>query len=370
MLGCRVGIFSSKKTAPSFTTGQVASLVIGQPDFTTATFGCTSSRCSTTWLGALINGTYLYIGDNLNNHRFLIFNTLPTSNGPVATGVLGQPDFTTTTSGCTQNKFNSPNSIRICSANNKLYVVDCYNQRIMVYNSPPTGQVNADSVMGQPDFTSNGGGCGPRSFFYPRDIFFVGSKCLLTDYNHRVLIWNDITTYNQSSTVPDIILGQPDATTNTIRSVSANSFQNPEGVWSDGTKVIVGDSVRNRVLIWNTFPTINNQNADIVIGQPDFITSTSGLSNIKFNNCQYVGSNGIFLAISDRGNTRILVWYSIPTATNTPADAVLGQTNFTSNSGGTSSTKFNNGVGVGVAGNDIYAFDSNNYRVLKFTNGS
>ena len=36
------------------------------------------------------------------------------------------------------------------------------------------------------------------------------------------------------------------------------------------SSVVVADTNHNRVLIWNRIPTINNQPADVVVGQPDF----------------------------------------------------------------------------------------------------
>jgi WD40 repeat protein len=41
-------------------------------------------------------------------------------------------------------------------------------------------------------------------------------------------------------------------------------------VSSDGVRLFVTDLGYNRVLIWNSIPTQNNQPADVVVGQPDF----------------------------------------------------------------------------------------------------
>ncbi len=50
-------------------------------------------------------------------------------------------------------------------------------------------------------------------------------------------------------------------------------MRGPQGVWIQGSKLFVADTQNNRVLIWNTIPTQNNQPADVVLGQPDFTTS-------------------------------------------------------------------------------------------------
>ena len=48
---------------------------------------------------------------------------------------------------------------------------------------------------------------------------------------------------------------------------------NPTSVTTDGTRLFVSDLGFNRVLIWNTIPTANGQAADVVVGQPDMVSS-------------------------------------------------------------------------------------------------
>src|SRR5699024_5317463 len=111
-----------------------------------------------------------------------------------------------------------------------------------------------------------------------------------------------------------------------------------------GTKLIVADQNNSRVLIWNTIPTSNHKQADIVLGQPNFTTSppnTGGLGPATLNGSNGVASDGTKLVVGDRFNNRILIWNSFPTTNNQPADVVLGQPNFTTNTentGGISET--------------------------------
>jgi hypothetical protein len=60
----------------------------------------------------------------------------------------------------------------------------------------------------------------------------------------------------------------------------ASTIQFPRFVLSDGTRLYVADGGSDRVLIWNTIPTVNGTPADTVLGQPDLlsdvITDTSG----------------------------------------------------------------------------------------------
>src|SRR6185436_4021558 len=95
--------------------------------------------------------------------------------------------------------------------------------------------------------------------------------------NNRVLLWRSIpTVMNQPA---DIVLGQPDFKTRTANegrpAPSARSFRGPQGVWIQGTRLYVADAQNNRVMIWRNIPTQNYQPADVVLGQPNFTTATT-----------------------------------------------------------------------------------------------
>src|SRR5258708_10827592 len=69
----------------------------------------------------------------------------------------------------------------------------------------------------------------------------------------------------------NVVLGQPNFAG--YQSATTQSGMNlPLAVASDGTNVAVADTANNRVLIWKSFPTVNGQPADIVLGQKDFTT--------------------------------------------------------------------------------------------------
>ena len=72
-----------------------------------------------------------------------------------------------------------------------------------------------------------------------------------------------------------LVLGQPDFTTVTENlAATPTTLRLPTAVASDGVHVVVADTNHNRVLIWNRIPTSNDAPADVVVGQPNF-TSTS-----------------------------------------------------------------------------------------------
>ena len=75
--------------------------------------------------------------------------------------------------------------------------------------------------------------------------------------------------------------------------------------------------------------------ADVVVGQPDFTSSTAnngGRSARTLSNPVSDSSDGSNLFITDWGNHRVLIYKSIPTTNNASADVVVGQANFTSGS--------------------------------------
>ncbi len=102
------------------------------------------------------------------------------------------------------------------------------------------------------------------------------------------------------------------------------------GIGTDGVHVAVADTNNNRILIWLTFPVNPDQPADVVLGQPDFNTVQSVVVNASSMRApEGVWINNGKLFVADTQNSRVLIWNSIPTTNNKPADIVLGQPNFT-----------------------------------------
>lgn len=98
------------------------------------------------------DGTRLFVADNAN-HRILIWNTFPTSNFAPASTVLGQADFAAMGSGTAAGRLFNP--YFLTSNGNQLFVADSSNHRVMVWNTiPATNGAVADRVIGQLNFTA------------------------------------------------------------------------------------------------------------------------------------------------------------------------------------------------------------------------
>ncbi|MCK7522999.1 MAG: hypothetical protein MZV64_37635 [Ignavibacteriales bacterium] len=81
------------------------------------------------------------------------------------------------------------------------------------------------------------------------------------------------------------VLGQTDFVTNTS-GLTASTLNGPKGIAIDPTtgKLFVADYENRRVLRWSSVDKmINGAAAEVVLGQPDFVTNTSGTSSTKLS---------------------------------------------------------------------------------------
>jgi DNA-binding beta-propeller fold protein YncE len=121
------------------------------------------------------------------------------ANGENAENVLGQSDYVSNGSASTQSGLSGEWGISYDSINNRLFVADTNNNRVVVFDASTStiaNGENAENVLGQPDFTSTSsattrsGLLGEWGVLYdaPDNRLFVGD----TD-NNRVLEFNFIT---------------------------------------------------------------------------------------------------------------------------------------------------------------------------------
>ncbi|MEJ2060808.1 MAG: hypothetical protein P8Y64_10030 [Gammaproteobacteria bacterium] len=342
----------------SFSNGQAADVVIGQPDFTSSSFATLGSVHG----NPDVIGGVLYLPD-YGHSRVLGFNSIPTSNGAPADFVLGAPDFSTsgTLSGATS----------VTDYDGRLYVPELTNNEVAVYDPIPTAATSAPNAASPqtPSFTLTAGTVG--GFNVPAFSVAGGGKFVVPDaHNHRALIWNSVPT---ADTPPDLVLGQVDftgASTNQGGSPDAQTMSNPYGVWTDGQRLVVADTYNHRVLIWNTFPITNDQAADLVLGQADFTSNTADRGGSTAANTldrpYAVWVDGQQLFVADTNNSRVLIWNAWPTSNGQAADAVLGQPDFTSSSSGTTASSMWSPSGLYLYGNQLFVTDTNNNRYLVF----
>jgi sugar lactone lactonase YvrE len=326
------------------------------------------------------DGKRLIVADTFGNSRVLIWNQIPSENGPTpADVVLGQVDFNT-------NAFISRVGFKasegICTDGTHLFAYSAEG-RLLIWNSlPEENNAPANVVLGWPDFTPPPS---PRWWDEYREkmgtewifrrtlsyggIFSDGQRLFVVDrVRNRVLIWNTIPTKNFAPA--DVVLGQPNFNggESTLPHAGRSGLNNPYDVASDGKHLFVTDSGNNRVLIWNSIPTENGQPADVVIGQPDFDTTTPGRGRAGLYMLDGVATDGKRLYVGEREGRRVLVWNSIPTQNGQPADLVLGQISFEVVLGepGTIPEPASNMCPRGIAtdGTHLFIVDSDHNRVM------
>ncbi len=408
----RVLIWNSIPT----TTQQAANVVLGQALFTTGsanngpnTVACGgaagTNACSFSSPGGISSdGTRLAVTDYYTN-RVLVWNTLPVSNQTPASFALGQATLLTKVSGLTSQALNNPLSVALSAT--ALFVSDHTNNRVLGWSPlPAASNTAANLVLGQTSFTVNnfnnpGAPLNASELGDPQAVSWDGTHLIVASRTHnRTLIWNSLpTTPDQSA---DVILGQPDTSSYLINNgpntvacggaagVNACSQADVFGLQSDGTHLFISDYMSNRVLVWNSIPTTDNQPADLVLGQPTFTASTAsngpntvacggsaGANACSMNGPRGVFSDGTRLAVADTGGSRVLFWNSIPTSTQQNASIVLGQSTVTGQSAnngpntvacggaaGLNACSLNGPSGVLIAASHLLVSDAGNNRIL------
>ena len=264
--------------------------------------------------------------------RIVIFDPLPESPPAVIGAVVGQDDRQSRETGCAANRMSYSFGSWV-TPDGKLLAIDRDNHRVLVWNELPTTDGEpADLVLGQQDFThcarndQNGDGVSDttaaNTLYVPRGVWSDGDKVVVADNgNRRLLIWNSFPTSNGQPA--DVVIGQDSMTENgELPAVNAQL----DGwfsltMWSDGDQLIISDARLHRVLIWNSFPQSNNEPADVVLGQSDFQSvapddlDQDGLpdgqaSNRTFELPTNIAVAGDRLFVSDQRNHRILIFRS------------------------------------------------------------
>lgn len=275
----------------------------------------------------------------------------------------------------------------------KLLVADTGNNRVLIWNSIPTENQPPDVVLGQPAFDTNVadyGGSSALAMTLPQSVVAIGGKLIVADSgNNRLLIWNSIPT--SSYRPADVVWGQLNNTT-----AGANQGRGATGplargvstpmVAAAGNRLVVTDSVNNRVLLFNAVPTSRDDYPNYLIGQSLFTDNAVlplGADSMSrpTGGCGYASSGGQeYLLVPDTNRERVLGWNLTGLTPTTDPKApppaplavlVLGQPSYTSAKAnaftGTNFVAGLNGPAAALGfGNRLWIADASNDRVVGY----
>ena len=268
--------------------------------------------------GIWSDGKKLIVADAWN-HRVLIWHTLPTNNAQAADIVIGQPNFT-------QNQpnlgiANDPTSqtlnwpYGVFSDGHSLWIADTGNRRVLFYKNIPTrNYAKADKVIGKSNFNTRDYENNDPIWPYSIKINDKGNLAIADTQFYRVLIWND---KNQAfHKQADSIIGQEnfdDAGQNQFRLSPEKNTLNwtyDACFYKDG--ILVNDTGNSRILGFHNIPKKNNENADFLIGRPNFKTSSEFKENLLGTKSAIYWPFSIttqkdILFIADTGNHRLVI---------------------------------------------------------------
>lgn len=266
----------------------------------------------------------MYVVDYHYN-RILGFSadSLYGNNEPNAFVVIGQANYTATalSSPPTQSSL-YPNWSLVGSlatkvvfdSNNNMYVSDISNNRIMIfsYGSGFTNGMNASIVLGQTSFTTDASGTSLSELNNPQGMAFdnKGNLWVYDAVNSRVLRFN------------------PPFTTGMSASFAITGIGNYGGglVFDLQGNLWIADSYNSRILgfpssVLYSGTSISVSSATVVLGQPNFTSTTGGLGiqALKYPTGLAINPATGDLMCVDAGNNRIVGWYYLHKQTSSNA---------------------------------------------------
>ncbi len=355
--------------------GMSASLVLGQPNFTSNTAATTQNGMSQGYSISVDPTTgKVFVADPGNNRVLRFASTTSLTNGANAEVVLGQSNFTSNAAATTQSGMSAPRSVFVDNTGT-LWVGEIGNRRVTHFNnaSSLSNGANADGVLGQPGFITNSQAWTSTGMWFVQGVFVDSSGTLwVADANRRVTRFNNAAS-KLNGAAADGVLGQPNFTTLLTTASASVIAGGAYQVFVDSAgRLWVADHTANRIMWFNNAASkLDGAAADGVLGQPDFVSTASGSGTSGMSSPTGIsGDNGtgqIFVA--DRNNNRILVFNSAASKSNgAAADNVIGQADFSGTGAAVSATGLNNPYNIFFDQNakTFWVGDVNNNRVLMY----
>jgi sugar lactone lactonase YvrE len=319
---------------------QAAALELGQPNFTTNSPGTQKNRMREPGAVAVDPKTHkVFVADSYNNRVLRFASLLSLANGADAEAVLGQANFTSKVAAKGQGGMNLPYGV-VVDSGGRLWVVDVGNNRVLRFdNASSVGSgAKANGVLGQPDFTTTMGMTSQSGMVEPIGVSVdsAGRLWVADTYNNRILRFDHAASKANGANA-DGVLGQSDFTSNGA-DASQSGVHGPYALFADaGGRLWVADTFNNRVLRFDhAAAKSNGANADAVLGQVNYTGSSASVTKNGMNDPLGVALDNASgrLYVSDSGASRVLDFNGAANLANgANASYVLGQISFTGSGG-------------------------------------
>ncbi|HEU4539059.1 MAG TPA: hypothetical protein VFS00_33290, partial [Polyangiaceae bacterium] len=317
------------------------------------------------------DGTRLFVSD-AGNHRVLVWNTFPQYNRQPADLVVGQESFDDAVLAGGAMQLARPRGLFLDGP--RLLVTGAGGDNcVFGLNAPPAQnnpyqdfQIGTDTV-GQRAVTEH-------IFPIPTALsgFGAGGLAVRDRIGMRVSVFR---TMPRTADAPSsFALGRPDRFVggNDVGGVSASTIASGDeraGLFAGHGVVLVPDETR--LLVWRTTPGYDGAPADLVIGQPSFVTAERGVDYRGVGRETLSHPSGVHeaegaRAVADRANNRVLLTRGAGAAAST---VVLGQATGEAyapnrNWQSPSAASLNAPEDAFVEGGRLYVADTGNHRVL------
>lgn len=225
------------------------------------------------------------------SNRILVYDGNPErlANFPTAERVIGQPDFNSTRRGLGPNRLGAISGTQLDEENQRLFVSDGPNNRVLIFDIDPDRLANDPSavgIIGQEDFESRDPGIGPARFDRPGSIAYdpVLERLFVSDTgNHRVLVFDVDPDDPGAMREAVAVMGQVDFESKRPReSLDELAPQALAYDWNH-QRLFMAEGLQHRIMVYDAHPDRvgGPTKAMAVIGQPDAFSTHPAVSDTR-----------------------------------------------------------------------------------------
>jgi len=231
--------------------------VLGQPDFTTVTTGTSNIKMNGPFGLTMDSSGILWVADSLNNRVLRFDSAASLISGSPANGVLGQALFTTLAPLTLASGMNTPDGVSV-DASGRLWVADRSNNRVLRFDTAAAkaNGANADGVLGQADFITGTTGLSAVTMNAPYGVYADAAGNLwVGEYGNRRAIRFSGAATLANGAAATLVLGQPNFTTNTLATTAKGGGGVIHIAAGPGGSLLVADYDNSRVLRYSPATT-------------------------------------------------------------------------------------------------------------------